>query len=229
AAHRPLFGLGGASASGGLRGAPRDHDARRRPLALEPADGLTRLPHRLGGHRAGVEDDGLGKIRGARLATDHLGLIGVEPAAEGDDVDAHRRATARGEQTRGTTHIGTSPFTPLPTYAAPCLAKSAGANLPSYSNSTGPVISTWSSRSRQRMRRSPPGSVSVTTRPVRSRRAAATAAAQAADPHARVRPAPRSRVRNTMCSRDAPCANEIFARSGKIGSCSNGGPSFAKS
>src|SRR3954462_3705013 len=36
-----------------------------------------------------------------------------------------------------------------PPYAAPCLAKRAGANLPSYSNSTGPVISTWSSRSRQ--------------------------------------------------------------------------------
>ena len=45
----------------GLRRAAGDHDARRRPLALEPADRLARLPHRFGGHRAGVDDDGVAK------------------------------------------------------------------------------------------------------------------------------------------------------------------------
>ena len=70
------------------------------PLALEPADGLARLAHRLGGHRAGVDDDGVGDARGLRLAADHLRLVGVEPAAEGDDVDAHRAAAGRGEQRR---------------------------------------------------------------------------------------------------------------------------------
>ena len=77
-----------------------------------------------------------------RLAADHLRLVGVEPAAEGDDVDAHRR--------------GARP-----------VANSAGSKRPSNSYSTGPVISTWSSRSRHSIARSPPGSVTVTLRPVR--------------------------------------------------------------
>ena len=64
---------------------------------------------------------------------------------------------------------------------------------------TGPVISTWPSLSRQSMVRSPPGSVTFTLRLVRLSRAAATAAAQAAEPQALVRPAPRSQVRMTMC------------------------------
>ena len=50
----------------------------------------------------------------ARRAANHLGLIGIEPAAEGDDIDAH---------------VGTC-------------SNSAGSNLPSNSNSAGPVIST---------------------------------------------------------------------------------------
>ena len=45
---------------------------------------------------------------------------------------------------------------------------------------------------------SPPGSVTLTLRPVRLSRAAATAAAQAAEPQALVRPAPRSQVRMMM-------------------------------
>ena len=64
---------------------------------------------------------------------------------------------------------------------------------------------------------SPPGSVTVTLRSVRLSRAAATAAAQAAEPQALVRPAPRSQVRMTICSRETICASEMFARSGKIG------------
>ena len=49
-----------------LRRAAGDHDARARPLARELADRLARLPHRLGGHRAGVDHDGVGEAR--RLA-----------------------------------------------------------------------------------------------------------------------------------------------------------------
>ena len=64
------------------------------------------------------------------------------------------------------------------------------------SSAKGPVIRIWSSLSRQSMTRSPPGSVTVTLRPVSPRRAAATAAAQAAVPQARVSPAPRSQVRS---------------------------------
>ena len=64
---------------------------------------------------------------------------------------------------------------------------------------------------------SPPGSVTFTLRLVRLSRAAATAAAQAAEPQALVRPAPRSQVRMMMASRDTICASVMLARSGKIG------------
>src|SRR5229473_2680436 len=160
----------------GLRRAARDHDGRVGILALELADRLARLPHRLRRHRAGIDDDRIGEPGRLRLAADHLRLIGVEPAAEGDDIDAHWVALT---------------------------SNSAGSNLPSYS--------------------------SVTVRPTRPRRTAATAAAQAAEPQALVRPAPRSQVRRTRWSREATCASEMFARSGKIGWFSNSGPSLPRS
>src|SRR5262249_57549309 len=141
---------GGGDREGGV-GAP----------GLEPADRLARLPHRLGRHRAGVDHDRLGEAGRLRLPPDHLRLAGVEPATEGDDIDAH---------------------------AAPALANNAGSKRPSYSKATGPVISTWSSRSRHSIVRSPPGSVTVTLRPVRRSRAAAPAAAQAAEPPAPLSP-----------------------------------------
>ena len=50
-----------------------------------------------------------------RRAPDHFRFGDVEPAAEGDDVEAH---------------------------ATPALSNNAGSNLPANSNSTGPVIST---------------------------------------------------------------------------------------
>ena len=152
----------------GLRRAAGDHDARVRPLAAELADGLARLAHRFAGHRAGVDDHRIGDAAAAALRRITSDSVGVEPAAEGDDVDAH---------------------------AAPALANSAGSNVPSNSNSTGPVISTWLSLSRHSIASSPPGSVTRTLRPVRFSRAAATAAAQAAEPQALVSPAPRSQVR----------------------------------
>src|SRR5476649_1508250 len=61
------------------------------------------------------------------------------------------------------------------------------------------------------MVRSPPGSVTFTLRSLRLSRAAATAAAQAAEPQARVRPEPRSQVRMTMASRETICANITLA------------------
>ena len=186
----------------GLRRAARDHDGRVGMLALELADRLARLPHRLRRDRARIDDDHIGKPGRLRLAADHLRLIGVEPAAEGDDIDAHWVALT---------------------------SNSAGSNLPSYSYATGPVINTWSSCARHSMRSSPPGRVTVTVRPTRPRRTAATAAAQAAEPQALVRPAPRSQVRRTRWSRETTCASEMFARSGKIGWVSNSGPSLPRS
>src|SRR6266550_616466 len=75
-----------------LRGAAGHHDRRAGTLALETADGLARLPYGLFRHRAGIDNDGIGQTGTLRLTADHLALIGIEPAAEGDDFDAHRFA-----------------------------------------------------------------------------------------------------------------------------------------
>src|SRR5206468_2539674 len=112
-------------------------DFRTSALPGEFADGLTRLPHRFRGHRAGVHHHGVFQTGGGRRIADHLRLVAVEAAAEGDDLDAH--ATA---------------------------ANNAGSKWPSCSNATGPVISTWSSDSRHSICRSPPGRVTVMFRPV---------------------------------------------------------------
>src|SRR4051812_11266761 len=173
----------------GLCRAAGDDDRRVRALACEPADRLARLAHRLGGHRAAIDDDCVFDAGRRGVAADHLGLVGVQSAAEGDDLGAHQ-ATA---------------------------ANSAGSKRPSNSKATGRVISTWSSFSRHSISKSPPGSVTVTLRSVLRRRAAATAAAQAAEPQALVRPAPRSQVRTMMCSRVLTLATEMLARSGNIG------------
>ncbi len=87
------------------------------PLAAQRPDGLARLTHRLRRHRAGIDHDGVGEAGALRLAADHFRFGGIEPAAEGDDVDAHR-------------------------HAAPAPANKAASKRPLCSYSTGPVIST---------------------------------------------------------------------------------------
>src|SRR5262245_50743776 len=154
-----------------LRRAARHHDAHIGPLARKLADRLPGLRHRFGSDRAGIDHNCVGEPCRLRLAPDRLRLIGVEPAAESHHIDGHG--------------------------SAPTL-NSAGSKRPSNSYSTGPVISTWSSRSRHSIMSSPPGNVTATLRSARLSRAAATATAQAADPQALVRPAPRSQVRTTI-------------------------------
>ena len=67
-------------------------------------------------------------------------------------------------------------------------------------------------------------------RPARPRRCAATRAAQAPVPQARVIPAPRSQTRSRRSAAVASiCATPILARSGNSGSCSSMGPSAARS
>ncbi len=77
-----------------LRGTARHHDARIGLFALQPADGLARLAHRLAGHGAGVDENGLSKPGGLGLAAHDLAFEGVEPTAEGDDLDAQRSAAS---------------------------------------------------------------------------------------------------------------------------------------
>ena len=68
-----------------------DDDAGVRVFAASLADGLAGLANGLAGHRAGVEDDGVADAVGLGPGADLLGLIGVEPAAEGDDAGAALR------------------------------------------------------------------------------------------------------------------------------------------
>ena len=72
-----------------LRGAAGDDDPGRGPLALQPADRLPRLRHGFIGHRAAIDDDGVGQPGALGLPRNHLGFEGVEAAAKGDDLDAH--------------------------------------------------------------------------------------------------------------------------------------------
>src|SRR6202043_2492962 len=98
----------------------------------------------------------------------------IEPAAEGQDFDVLW-------------------FAPPRDHAAMSL-KRAGSSLVSNSNSTGPVIKTWPSLSRNSISRPPPGRLTRAVWPGRPLRAAATRAAQAAEPQARVKPTPRSQT-----------------------------------
>ena len=80
----------------GLRGAAGDDDARLRVVAARLADRLPGLAHGLAGDGAGVEDHGAAFQRAEAgafgLAPHHFGFIGVQPAAEGHDVDAGSRS-----------------------------------------------------------------------------------------------------------------------------------------
>src|SRR6202035_4612143 len=93
-----------------LCGATGDHDAGARPLAPKAADGLAGLAAGFAGDRAGIDHDGVGKAGRLRMRPDDLGLVGVETAAEGDEVDAHVRMLQ----------------------AAPAAANSAGSKVPAY-------------------------------------------------------------------------------------------------
>jgi hypothetical protein len=61
-------------------------------LAAQPADRLSRLTDRLAGHGAGVDDHRV-EPGVVRRAADHLGLEGVQAAAEGDDESVRHGAT----------------------------------------------------------------------------------------------------------------------------------------
>ncbi len=88
----------------------------------------------------------------------------------------------------------------------------------------GPVMITWLSSARHSISSSPPSSSSTAERSVRSRRAAATRAAQAPVPQACVRPAPRSHTRSRMRSRLFTWAKPTLTCSGNSGWRSTTGP-----
>ena len=77
---------GGEAGRIDLRRAAGDDDLGVGPLAARPPDGLPRLAHRLGGHGAGIDDHRRRQPGGGRLLAHDLELVGVEPAAESDDL-----------------------------------------------------------------------------------------------------------------------------------------------
>ena len=78
---------GGEAGRIDLGGAAGNDDLCLRPPAACLADRLARLTHGLGGHRASIDDHRVGQPGGAGMRAHDFGLIGVEPATEGDDVD----------------------------------------------------------------------------------------------------------------------------------------------
>src|SRR5690606_22549880 len=91
------------------------------------ADCLARLTHGFSRHRAGVDDDGapLERIEagGTRLALYYLGFVGVEAAAECQNVYSHQATPS----------------------VSRCQTPVSGSKRPANSHSAGPVIMTWSS------------------------------------------------------------------------------------
>src|SRR5690606_15821640 len=187
------------SARLGLGGAAGDDDAGVGVLAARLAHRLLGLAYRLGGDGAGIDDDGVVEPRLFRLGLHHRAFIGVEAAPERARLDGHQAASLRAQ------------------------APVAGSSRPRHSNWAGPVRVTWSSGC-QATTRSPPGTVMVAWRAVRRVRAPLTSAAQAAEPQASVRPAPRSQVLRVTWSGCSTRAMEMLQRSGNSGWFSSSGP-----
>ena len=107
-----------------LRGTAGDDNARIRLFTPRLADRLARLPYRLCGHRAGIDDYRAAfqsiKFCLAGLIADYLGFVGVEPATECQDIDRHHAAPA----------------------SSRLHAPVAGSNAPENSHSAGPVMIT---------------------------------------------------------------------------------------
>ena len=94
--HQIDLGHGREQACGSICAAQPVTMMRAPGAAPRPANGLPRLAHRLGRHRAGVEDHGVGKPASAARQRRRLRLIGIEPAAEGDHLQvAHAPAPGR--------------------------------------------------------------------------------------------------------------------------------------
>ena len=157
-----------------LRCTACDDDARRRPLALQFADRLPRLRHRLVGNGSTLDDDDVVKAGIFRVAANDFGFEGIEPATEVMmSVDGHQTST---------------------------LANSAGSKVPEISR-TRPGRSSAHDHRARAIRQSDcrPAAYMFTMRwRALSARRRHRQFAQAAEPQAFVRPAPRSQVRIVM-------------------------------
>ena len=174
----------------GLRRAAGDDDVCLRALAAQRADRLARLAHRLRGHRAGIDHHRVGEP----------GLLARWRRITSDSAVLSR-------QPKVTTSMLITP--PPRRQTEPRRSGPCARTRPGRSSARGrrPRAIRWRDR-RPARSLSPCGSV-------RRSRAAATAAAQAAEPQALVRPAPRSQVRITRWSREGMAASVMLARCGK--------------
>ena len=160
------FVHGGKGFRLGLRRAAGHDDCAFRIFPTQLANLLPCLAHRLCRYRTGVDHDSVRKTRLLAEVFHGFGLIGIEPT------------TKRGE------------FGRLDHFAE---STNSTVKVPENTCMVSPVIQTPSSA--QSMCRVPPSRSIRTCRPVRPRRAAATAVAQDEDPEAKVGPTPRSQTR----------------------------------
>ena len=77
-----------------LRGAAGDDDLGFRMLTARLANRLPRLAHAFRRHRAGVDDHRGPEPGVAGMLAHDLGFVGIEPAAEGDDLDLRHVAAS---------------------------------------------------------------------------------------------------------------------------------------
>ncbi|AAW77249.1 hypothetical protein XOO3995 [Xanthomonas oryzae pv. oryzae KACC 10331] len=95
---------------------------------------------------------------------------------------------------------------------------------PSKTNTAGPDMTTCSWSQGQRMRSSPPGKDTCTSRSTRQRCISTTAAAQAPLPQASVSPTPRSNTRKRTCVGSTTCTKPTLTESGNAAFCCSSVP-----
>jgi hypothetical protein len=95
AEHLENFRHRGKPARLDLRRAARNHNVGSWSLALDPANGLPRLPRGFRRHRAGVDDDEIAPPARRSSPAHRLRLDKIEPAAKGYNLDI-RRLLAKG-------------------------------------------------------------------------------------------------------------------------------------
>src|SRR6266571_5473883 len=96
AEHAVGLGHGGERLRLGLRGAAGHDDFCPRAAAPERPYFLPRLTYGFRSDCAGIDHDSVGEAGALRLAANDFGFGGIEPAAEGDDLDARYALYAHG-------------------------------------------------------------------------------------------------------------------------------------
>ncbi len=184
------FGHAGKTLGLDLRRASRHDDACRGPLAAESANGLRGLSNCFTRYCARIDDDSLIKSRLAGVTAHDLGLIGIEPATKRYHFGfGHKRNRLLSERRPHNLARRTAldrHFRQFGKIDCALVFKLDGARHEDVI--VGRPLDTENAA----------GKVTSTLRSVSRFLAAQTVAAHAADPQAKVKPAPRSQVLRTI-------------------------------